>query len=60
MTLGHTEGVNMSETRQMTALVAVRFAEDDLNELRQEAARRGISVQQLLRDTTLTSLRTAS
>jgi predicted DNA binding CopG/RHH family protein len=50
----------MSETRQMTALVAVRFAEDDLNELRQEAARRGVSVQQLLRDTTLTTVRAAS
>jgi predicted DNA binding CopG/RHH family protein len=64
MMLRRTEGVNMarpkSETRQMTALVAVRFAPDDLDELREEASRRGITVQQLLRDTTLNSLRAAS
>lgn len=49
-----------TETRKMTELVAVRFAPDDLLELREEALRRGITVQQLLRDTTLSTLRTAS
>jgi predicted DNA binding CopG/RHH family protein len=49
-----------SETRQLTELVAVRLAPDDLNALRQEASRREISVPQLLRDVALGSLRTAS
>jgi predicted DNA binding CopG/RHH family protein len=49
-----------SETRQKTALVAVRFAPDDLDELREEASRRGVSVQELLRDITLTTVRAAS
>jgi len=49
-----------SETRQLTALVAVRFTPDDLHELREEASRRGISVQELLRDITLTTVRAAS
>jgi predicted DNA binding CopG/RHH family protein len=60
----HIEGVIMarakSETRQMTALVAVRFAPDDLDELREAASRRGVSVQQLLRDVTLNTVRAAS
>jgi predicted DNA binding CopG/RHH family protein len=49
-----------SETRQLTALVAVRFSPSDLNEVREEASRRGITVPQLLRDITLNSVRAAS
>jgi predicted DNA binding CopG/RHH family protein len=58
------EGVNVakpkSETRQLTALVAVRFSPSDLDEVREEASRRGITVPQLLRDITLNSVRAAS
>jgi predicted DNA binding CopG/RHH family protein len=49
-----------SETRQLTELVAVRFAPSDLDALRQEASRRDMSVPQLLREVTLGTLRTAS
>jgi predicted DNA binding CopG/RHH family protein len=49
-----------SETRQLTELVAVRFTPSDLDALRQEAACRGISVQQLMRDSSLRSVRAAS
>jgi predicted DNA binding CopG/RHH family protein len=49
-----------SETRQLTALVAVRFSPSDLDEVREEATRRGITVPQLLRDITLNSVRAAS
>jgi hypothetical protein len=55
-----TGGRPKSETRQLTELVAVRFTPDDLDVLRQEATRRGISVQQLLRDSSLRSVRAAS
>jgi hypothetical protein len=44
----------------MTALLSVRFAPDDLDELRQAAIRRGVTVQQLLRETVLTTVRAAS
>lgn len=50
----------MSETRQLTELVAVRMAKADLDALRQEASRRDMSVPQLLREVTLGALRTAS
>lgn len=49
-----------SEARQMTALVSVRFAPDDLDALRQAATRRGVSVQELLRESVLTTVRAAS
>jgi hypothetical protein len=49
-----------SETRQLTELVAVRFAPADLDALREEASRREMSVPQLLREVTLGTLRTAS
>ena len=49
-----------SESRQLTAFVGVRFATDDLDELRAEATRRGVTVPRLLRDITLSSLRKAS
>jgi hypothetical protein len=49
-----------SESRQLTELVAVRFSPEDFDALREEAARRDISVPQLLREVTLGTLRTAS
>ncbi|MCP9276503.1 hypothetical protein [Mycolicibacterium arenosum] len=49
-----------SETRQLTKLVAVRFSPDDLETLQEEATRREISVPQLLREITLTTLSAAS
>jgi hypothetical protein len=49
-----------SESRQLTEFVGVRLAADDLDELRIEAKRRGITVPRLLRDITLSSLRQAS
>ena len=49
-----------SENRQLSKLVAVRLAPDDLDALREEANRREMSVPQLLREVALSSLRTAS
>ena len=49
-----------SESRQLTEFVGVRLATDDLDALRVEASRRGITVPHLLRDVTLNSLRQAS
>ena len=45
-----------SETRQLTAQIAVRFTPADLDALRHEATRQGVTVQQLLRDSCLRSL----
>ena len=49
-----------SETRQLTEGVFVRFLPSDYDEIRQEAERRGIGVAQLLRELTLSSVRSAS
>ena len=49
-----------SETRQLTALVGVRFTQADLDALKAEAIRRDISVPELLREFSLSSLRDAS
>ena len=49
-----------SETRQLTEGVFVRFTPADMDTVKQEADRRGISVQQLLRESALSTLRTAS
>jgi hypothetical protein len=49
-----------SENRQLSKLVAVRLAPEDWDALREEAARREMSVPQLLREGALSSLRTAS
>jgi hypothetical protein len=49
-----------SEMRQLTELVAVRFAPSDLDALREEASRRKMSVPQLLREVTLGAVRAAS
>lgn len=45
-----------SESRRLTAKVLVRFTEDDLWKLQQEADRQGVSVPQLMRDFTLRGL----
>jgi hypothetical protein len=42
-----------SESRKLTAKVLVRFTEDDLWRLQQEADREGITVPQLLRENSL-------
>ena len=44
-----------TETRQLTEQVKVRFKAADLDTLRKEAARRGITVPELLRDSGLRS-----
>jgi hypothetical protein len=49
-----------SETRLLTELVAVRFTPTDMEALRQEADRRGISVPELLRQSSLSQARAAS
>lgn len=49
-----------SESRQLTEFVGVRFATDDLDEVRAEALRRGITVPTLLRECTMNTLRAAS
>jgi predicted DNA binding CopG/RHH family protein len=49
-----------SETRQLTEVITVRFKPADADQLRQAASQRGISVQQLLRETGLSSVRAAS
>jgi hypothetical protein len=49
-----------SERRQLTAIVSVRFLPDELEELRREADRRGISVPELLRIGTKYALAEAS
>ena len=46
-----------TETRQLTEQVKVRLKAADLHALQQEAARRGISVPELLRDSALRSCR---
>jgi predicted DNA binding CopG/RHH family protein len=52
--------VTLSENRKLTELVAVRFTESDLDLLRREAARLGVSVQQYLRDTSLRTVQAAA
>jgi hypothetical protein len=49
-----------SESRQLTEFVGVRLTTDDLDELREEASRQGVTVPRLLRDITLNTLRAAS
>lgn len=52
-------GKSRSKSRQLSAQINVRFMPDDLRDLREEANRQGISVQQLLRDSCLRSLQAA-
>ena len=49
-----------SETRQLTEGVFVRFTPTDLDVLKREAQRHGVSVQQLLRESTLRTVSAAS
>jgi hypothetical protein len=49
-----------SETRQLTEGVFVRFKPADLDVLKVEADRRGMSVQELLRESTLRTVGAAS
>ena len=49
-----------SETRQLTEGVFVRFLPSDYDEIREEAERRGISVAQLVRESSLSTVRTGS
>jgi len=50
----------LSENRKLTELVAVRFTPSDLEQLRREADRRGITLQQFLRETSLSSVQAAA
>jgi len=50
-------GARGTETRQLTEGVYVRFTPADLDALKDEAGRRDISVQQLLRETALRDVR---
>ena len=59
-TVAEKKSEKRSENRQLSKLVAVRLAPDDLVALREEASRREMSVPQLLREVALSSLRTAS
>lgn len=49
-----------NEVRQLTELVGVRFTEHDFRKLREEAAGRGVTVPELLRELALTTVRAAS
>jgi predicted HicB family RNase H-like nuclease len=48
--------VSNSEQRKLTGKVLVRFTEDDLEALQQEASRQGVSLPQLMRDLSLRTL----
>ena len=49
------ENVSNSEQRKLTAKVLVRFTEEDLNALQQEASRLGGSLPQLMRELSLSN-----
>jgi predicted HicB family RNase H-like nuclease len=48
--------VSNSEQRKLTGKVLVRFTEEDLEALQQEANRQGVSLPQLMRDLSLRTL----
>ena len=50
------ENVSNSEQRKLTAKVLVRFTEEDLEALQQEAGRQGVSLPALMRDVSLRTL----
>ena len=54
------ENVSNSEQRKLTAKVLVRFTEEDLNALQQEASRLGVSLPQLMRELSLSNLLSAA
>jgi predicted HicB family RNase H-like nuclease len=50
------ENVSNSEQRKLTGKVLVRFTEEDLQALQEEASRQGISLPALMRDLSLRTL----
>lgn len=50
------EDVSNSEQRKLTGKVLVRFTEEDLQALQDEATRQGISLPALMRDLSLRTL----
>ncbi|WP_156671231.1 MULTISPECIES: hypothetical protein [unclassified Mycobacterium] len=48
--------MSRSEQRKLTGKVLVRFTEEDLQALQQEADRQGLSLPQLMRDLSLRTL----
>jgi hypothetical protein len=50
------ETLSASESRKLTGKVLVRFTEEDLVALQQEAERQGVSLPQLMRDLSLREL----
>lgn len=50
------ENVSNSEQRKLTGKVLVRFTEEDLQALQQEASRHGVSLPQLMRELSLRTL----
>ena len=50
------ENVSNSEQRKLTGKVLVRFTEEDLQALQQEANRHGVSLPQLMRELSLRTL----
>ena len=50
------EDVSNSEQRRLTAKVLVRFTEEDLQALQEEASRQGTSLPALMRDLSLRTL----
>lgn len=50
------ENVSNSEQRKLTGKVLVRFTEEDLEALQQEANRQGLSLPALMRDLSLRTL----
>jgi len=54
------ENVSNSEQRKLTGKVLVRFTEEDLNALQQEASRLGVSLPQLMRELSLSNLLSAT
>jgi len=54
------ENVSNSEQRKLTGKVLVRFTEEDLEALQQEASRQGVSLPQLMRELSLSNLLSAA
>jgi len=50
------DNVSNSEQRKLTGKVLVRFTEEDLEALQQEASRQGISLPALMRELSLRTL----
>jgi predicted HicB family RNase H-like nuclease len=54
------ENVSNSEQRKLTGKVLVRFTQEDLQALQQEASRQGVSLPQLMRELSLSNLLSAA